>query len=239
MRASIAVACAGLALAYGGAAAADGGSGTYTATGQTYDFDLFNSGTAPWQYFYLVAPSGMRFIGGATAGESTAHCVVGQPNGQANEIECGPLSSNVLPPNTHALFVATLSAPGACGAPFQLDISSPEDSPFTRVGDVTYAGNCAAAPPRVVEPPALHGTPTAGRTLTATAPTWSATPTRVTYQWQLCTMASCSPIQGATKLTLTLTGRDTGRSVRIVATATVDGARVQSASKQIAIRARR
>jgi len=68
------------------------------------------------------------------------------------------------------------------------------------------------------------------------APTWSGTPTRVTYQWQLCTETGCAPIKSATRLTLKLTKRTAGRTVRIVATARFDGLKVESVSKRIAIR---
>jgi hypothetical protein len=231
--------CAGAALV--GAAAptarsADGGSGTYTATGRTYYVTLVNTGTTPWQFFFLVGPAGTVVDGGATViGESTARCVAGQPDGSPAEIECGPLAA---PPSLHFGFVVTLSAPVACGTSFQLDVSSTGVAPFTRVGDVTFAGSCASASPHVVARPTLHGTPTVGKTLTASAPIWSVPPTRVEYQWQLCTTASCSPIRGAMGLTLKLRSRDAGNSVRIVATATLDGTRVTSASRAIAVRAR-
>jgi hypothetical protein len=219
------------------AAAADGGSGTYTSTGRTYDFNLFNGGTTAWQYFILIATSDTRFVGGTTGNESSARCVVGQPDGQANEIECGPVSASVIPPNGQIGFVATLSAFPECGAPFQLEVSSTGIVPFSRVGDATLSGSCAAVPPEAVTPPTLHGAATVGRTLTATAPTWNATPTRVSYQWQLCTKTGCAPIKSATRLTLKLTKRTAGHTVRIAAAATFDGRQVESMSKRIAVRA--
>jgi hypothetical protein len=219
------------------AAAADGGSGTYTATGQTYFFNLFNSGTTAWQYFILVGAPGTRFVGGTTGNEGSARCLVGQPDGLPNEIECGSMFVTVIPPSGHVPFVATLSAFPACGAPFQLYASSTGTPPFSRVGDATFSGSCAAVPPRVVTPPSLHGIPVVGRTLTATAPTWSETPTRVTYRWQLCTPTGCAPIKGATRLKLKLTKRTTGHTVRIASIATFDSLQVESVSKRIAIRA--
>ena len=189
-----AVLVAALALA-GVAAAADGGSGTYTSSAGTYDFNLFNAGTTIWQYFVLIAPEGASIVGGANSAEATARCVPGQPDGLANEIECGPLSPSLSPPSAHFGFVATLRAPVACGAPFQLEVSSNGAATFTRVGDAVLTGSCgAASPPRAVRAPLIHGRPLVGRTLVADAPTWSATPTRVTYQWQRCTATSCSRI---------------------------------------------
>jgi hypothetical protein len=236
VRVAVAAACLAF-VCVTAAAAADGGSGTYTSTGRTYDFNLLNGGTTPWQYFILVGTSGTRFVGGTTANENSARCVVGQPDGQANEIECGPVSPSVIPPNGHIGFVATLSAFPECGAPFQLYASSTGTPPFSRVGDATLSGSCAAVPPRAVTPPTLHGAATVGGTLTATAPTRNATPTRVTYQWQLCTRTGCAPIKSATRLTLKLTKRTAGHTVRIAAAATFDGRKVESMSKRIAVHA--
>ena len=224
------------------AAASDGGSGTYTSTGQTYDFNLQNSGTTAWQYFILVAASGAQFVGGTTGNEGSAHCVVGQPDGQANEIECGPVSASVIPPDGHLGFVATLSALPECGAPFELTVSSTGTPPFSRVGDATFSGSCTVVPPSgvtppsAVTPPSLHGVATVGATLTATATAWSGTPTRVTYQWQLCAKTGCAPIKGANRLTLKLTKRTAGHSVRITSVATFASQQVESVSKKVAVR---
>jgi hypothetical protein len=234
------VAAAALCLALIGvpaAAAADGGSGTYTSTGQTYFFNLFNSGTTAWQYFILVGTPGTRFVGGTTGNEGSARCVVGQPDGLPNEVECGSMFVTVIPPGGHVPFVATLSALPACGAPFQLYATSTGTPPFSRVGDAIFSGSCATPPPSVVTPPSVHGVPTVGRTLTATAPTWSATPTRVTYQWQLCVRTRCAPIKGATGLMLKLTKRTAGHTVRIASIATFEGRQVETLSRRIAIRA--
>jgi hypothetical protein len=234
----VVVAAASLTLVCAPAAGAlDGGSGTYTSAGQTYDFNLQNSGTTAWQYFVLVAASGAQFVGGTTGNEGSARCVVGQPDGQANEIECGPVSATVIPPDGHLGFVATLSAVPECGAPFQLSVSSTGTPPFSRVSDATFSGSCTVVPPSAVTPPSLHGVPTVGRTLTATVPAWSETPEGVTYQWQLCAETGCDPIRGANRLTLKLTKRIAGHAVRIAVVATFDGQQVESVSKRVAVRA--
>ena len=238
-RALVAVACAAVALLGAGAragTAGDGGSGTYTSSGTSYYMVLFNAGTTRWMFFHLVGPPGTVFVAGETAAETTARCVVGQPNGSPNEIECGPLAMNVAPPGLHLTFVATTTAPVACRAPFELDVSSTGTAPFTRVDDVTYAGSCATLKPAAVTRPTIHGTPTVGSVLTATPPVWNVKPASVAYRWQLCSAAGCSPIKGATKLTLRLDRRYRGRSVRIVATATVGGVKITSASKAVAVR---
>jgi hypothetical protein len=237
-RTTIALAAAVALLGAGARAgtAADGGSGTYTSSGTSYYMVLFNAGTTRWMFFHVVGPPGTVFVAGETAAETTARCVVGQPNGLPNEIECGPLAMNVAPPGLHLTFVATTTAPVACRSPFELDVSSTGTAPLTRVDDVTYGGSCATLKPGAVTRPAIHGVPKVGSVLTATAPVWNVQPTSVVYRWQLCTAAGCSPITGATKLTLTLQRRYRGRSVRIVATATVGGVAVTSASKAVAVR---
>jgi hypothetical protein len=216
------------------ATAADGGSGTYTARGPTVDFDLVNSGTASWVYFSLVAPPGLSFVGAATSGENTARCVVGEPDGGANEIECGPVSVNAIQPDAHLLLVGTLSSPGPCGAPFQLEVSTTGPASFTRVGDITFAGSCTADVPRATTAPTIR---VVGRTLVARPATWSEPPTQLAYRWQRCTGSRCLPIAGATTLRLRLTRRDLGHGLRLVATAAVDGVRVTSASRRVTVRA--
>src|SRR5215469_12715707 len=112
---------------------ADGGGGTYLVSGRDYDFVLFNAGSTPWRNFYLVAPRGMSFVGGTTGNEGSASCVVGQPAESSNEIQCGPLSPGVMPPQARVAFVATMSSEGVCGPSFQLFVNSADGAPFTRV----------------------------------------------------------------------------------------------------------
>jgi hypothetical protein len=226
-------ACVALA---GAAAASDGGSGTYTVSERTYDFTFLNSGTATWQYFYVVGPPGTTFVGGGTISEASPHCGVGEPDGRPDEIECGPLPASLAPPGVHFGFTATVAAPVACGAPFQLWVSSTGVAPFTRADDIPPAGSCTATTPHAVRPPTISGFAVVGRTLKATPPVWSTPPTHVSYRWQRCVRSTCSAIRGATSLRLKLTSLDRGRSVRIVATATVAGRALISSSGKLAVR---
>jgi hypothetical protein len=226
------VACAVLA---GAAAASDDGSGTYTVSERTYDFTFLNSGTATWQYFYVVGPPGTTFVGGGTISEASPHCGVGEPDGRPDEIECGPMPASLAPPGVHFGFTATVAAPVACGAPFQLYVSSTGVAPFTRADDIPFAGSCAPVAPHALRAPTIAGFPIVGRTLTAAAPVWSAAPTRSSYSWQRCTKSSCAAIRGATSLRLRLTQPDAGHSVRIVATAVVDAKTLTSPSGKLAI----
>ena len=212
------------------AAAADGGSGTYTVTGASYDFVLVNNGTTRWQYFSLAGPMGTRFLGGANSAENSAQCVVGPPE----KIDCGPLSVNLAPPQASFAFVATLASPVACGTPFAFYVSSTDTSSFTRVSDLTLRGSCMTTL-RAEVPPIVRGLPRAGRTLVATPPVWSTTPTLVTYRWQRCAKNRCSEIAGATTLRLRLAKADRGHAVRIVATATWNGTHATTHSGSLAV----
>ena len=213
------------------AAAADGGSGTYTATGMSYDFVLINGGTTRWQYFSLVGPSGTQFLGGANSAENSAQCAVGPPE----KIVCGPLSTNLAPAGASFAFVATLAAPVACGSPFAFYVSSTDTTSFTRVSDLTLQGSCTTALHAEV-PPIVRGLPRVGRTLVATPPVWSSTPTLVSYRWQRCTKSRCSAIAGATTLRLKLAKADAGHAVLLVATATLNGTHTTTRSGSLAVR---
>lgn len=234
---AVLVACTASSALVSAAAArpTDAGSNTYTATGTSYDFILFNSGPAAWLYFSLIGPPGMTFLGGATVGEITAHCVAGEPDGLANEIQCGPLSSNGAAPGARLVFVATLSSPAPCGAVFAIGTSSTGAPPATIVADATSSGACAAAPPVALHPPTLRGTPVVGHRIVAIPPRWSAMPASVTYAWQRCVGQRCRTISGATRPSLRLTGLDAGHTVRISATAEIGGITVRSTSSALEI----
>ncbi|HEY8768851.1 MAG TPA: hypothetical protein VIP09_16600, partial [Dehalococcoidia bacterium] len=98
----------------------------------------------------------------------------------------------------------------------------------------TDGGGASPVPsPKPVTPPFIVGGVTIGSILHAVPPTWSATPSRVRYQWQLCSDAGCKLIVGATALKLKLKPGYAGKRVRIVATATIAGKTVTSVSKKI------
>ena len=191
--ACVALVCAALASA--GATTARGR--TRALAGRTTSTSC-NSGTTPWQTFVLIGPPGVRFVGGATAAENTARCVPGQPDGLAEEIECGPIAATVMRPGTHILLVGTMSAPVTCGPAFRLEVSSTGATPFANGSDVTDAG-CSAQRPSVRTPPLVRGRARVGGVLTATPAVWSDAPTSVRYQWQRCVRSACVRIQGATR----------------------------------------
>ncbi len=79
--------------------------------------------------------------------------------------------------------------------------------------------------PTVSAPPSVTGTPQQGQAISATPGAWtssSGNPT-FTYQWETCNLegADCSPIEGATASTFTLTSAEADSTLRVVITATI------------------
>jgi len=212
-------------------ALAGGGGSSYLAAGNDYDFTLANTSSTAWRGFYLVAPAGISFVGGTTGNEGSATCAVGPPN----EIECGSLATNILPPTGSVAFVATTAAKAVCGTTFQLFVSF-DGVAFSHVADIAAAAGCGAQAVTLVAPPRLRGTPRVGHTVTVTAPIWSVMATRVRYRWERCTGTTCTTIAGAAGPKLDLTRRDAGHGVRIVATATIAGEAYSAKSSTLAIR---
>ena len=201
------------------AALAVGGSGTYVANGHDYDVALYNSGSTPWRAFSLTAPPGVIFIGGTTGNEGSATCVA---NG--NQIQCGPIGVNVMPPQAHLTFVATMQDVAACGPTFALSASD-DGSTYTPVAQIGPAAGCA---PHALTRPALHRV---GRRVRATPPAWSSPPTRVVYRWQRCSGSRCVAVGTGLALTVKRAG-----SYRLVATATFAGQTAVTRSRLLAVR---
>ena len=73
--------------------------------------------------------------------------------------------------------------------------------------------------------PLVSGTTEVGQTLTASAGTWSGSPTSFAFTWRRCdaTGANCTSIDGATAPTYTLTPGDIGTTLSLIVTATGKG----------------
>jgi hypothetical protein len=93
------------------------------------------------------------------------------------------------------------------------------------------------APPANIAPPTVSGNAQDGQTLSASAGSWSGSPTSYSYQWQRCdsTGAGCSPVAGATAASYALTGADVGATMRIVVTATNSAGPVSASSGATAV----
>ena len=87
---------------------------------------------------------------------------------------------------------------------------------------VTYTPAAAGPAPANTVPPAITGTTTAGQPLTASAGTWTGSPTSFGYRWRRCDAAggSCGDIAGAQSSTYVLADGDAGSTIRVVVMAT-------------------
>ena len=85
-------------------------------------------------------------------------------------------------------------------------------------------GPVAPAAPVAIAAPVISGDAVVGSTLTASSGTWSDPAAALSYSWRRCDDAgNCTPIDGATATTYTLTSGDVGSSIRIRVTATNAG----------------
>ena len=109
--------------------------------------------------------------------------------------------------------------------------------------ETSAASAVVTAPAATVQPPAntvlpsVAGTTIQGQTLTASAGTWTNSPTGYAHQWQRCDTAggACSAIAGATGTTLVLTAADVGSRHRVVVTATNAGGSATATSAPAAV----
>jgi hypothetical protein len=75
--------------------------------------------------------------------------------------------------------------------------------------------------PKNTAPPRIVGSPIPGETLTASAGTWSGSPSNFAYQWQRCDAAgaSCTSIPGATGQKYIVAEADVSSTLRVAVTA--------------------
>ena len=92
----------------------------------------------------------------------------------------------------------------------------------TTAASAAVGGSSAPAAPANTSAPAITGIAQAGQTLTASAGTWSGSPTSYAYQWQRCS-ATCSAIAGATGSSYTAQSSDIGSTLEVTVTATNGG----------------
>jgi thermitase len=85
--------------------------------------------------------------------------------------------------------------------------------------------------------PTITGTAQEGQTLTATAGTWSGSPTSYAYQWQRCDTAgtTCAAVPGANSTTYVVTSADNSSTLRVLVTATNSGGSSSAPSAATAV----
>jgi hypothetical protein len=87
-------------------------------------------------------------------------------------------------------------------------------------------------PPSNTSPPAISGSAVQGNTLTASAGSWSGSPTSYAYHWQHCASGgtSCTDIPGATAASYVLQSSDVGDAIEVAVTATNNGGSTSASS---------
>jgi hypothetical protein len=92
-------------------------------------------------------------------------------------------------------------------------------------------------PPVNTAAPAVTGSAVEGQTLSATAGSWSGSPSSFAYQWQDCNSlgAACANVAGATASTYKLLAADVGHTLRAVVTATNAGGSTPASSATTAL----
>jgi chitodextrinase len=94
-----------------------------------------------------------------------------------------------------------------------------------------------AAPPANTTPPAVSGTTVSGSGLSASAGSWSGSPTSYAYQWRRCDSggSNCGDISGASGSSYTLGSADVGETLRVKVTAANAGGSTATSSSQTAV----
>ena len=99
-----------------------------------------------------------------------------------------------------------------------------------------------AAPPVLVTPPLVLGSPQTGQQLSATGGTWQADPApSLAYRWRRCDPAtgrSCTLIAGAMTSSYTVTANDVGFALEVVVTATSRRRSASAESLPVAVTSR-
>ncbi|MCU0313483.1 MAG: hypothetical protein MUC84_05405, partial [Solirubrobacteraceae bacterium] len=117
-------------------------------------------------------------------------------------------------------------------------VSADNAAPGSQTATSPVTGVIAPAPPVNTGAPAVSGTATAGRTLTADDGAWAGTPAiATTRQWQRCDAlgSGCLDVPGETGTTYVLADGDVGATFRIVVTAANAAGSAAAASAVTAI----
>jgi hypothetical protein len=98
-------------------------------------------------------------------------------------------------------------------------------------------GGGTTAAPANTSPPVISGTAQDGQTLSASAGSWSGSPTSYAYQWQRCDSsgAGCANVTGATASSYSAGSTDVGSTLRVAVTASNAGGSTTAQSAPSAV----
>jgi subtilase family serine protease len=107
---------------------------------------------------------------------------------------------------------------GTCSGATACKAGTGYDAPTGVGSPVGLEAFTVAGTPANTSAPTISGSAEQGQTLTASAGEWSASPTSLAYQWELCDAsgANCSAVAGATTQTLTVPASAVGSTIRVV-----------------------
>lgn len=177
----------------------------WNGVGGAFVYDV--AGSDPWNTAWTTAigtPSAAAYgVGAGWRREYTGGTVLVNPSASASQ---------------------TFSLGGAYLSPDGLAVSSVTLAPTT---GIVLSSTAPAPAPTVQKPasltvPSIGGVPQEAVSLSATAGTWSGSPTSYGYGWQRCDTSggACTAISGATGATYVLSATDVGTTARVVVTAT-------------------
>jgi hypothetical protein len=137
---------------------------------------------------------------------------------------------------------------GADGATYQLgldDLGATIRLAVTATGRTATGSAVSAATgvvgiaaPVLVSAPAISGDAVEGGTLVAAPGSWSDANAQLAYQWLRCDASgTCTPIDGATGSSLTLTSADVGSTIQLVVTAANAGGSASATATSAAVAA--
>ncbi len=129
--------------------------------------------------------------------------------------QCNGASCTNLPGATGEAYTPTAAD---LGLTLEVTVTATNTS-GTSTSVTSAASGAVASPPSDVTPPTIGGSAAIGQTLTASAGTWSPTPTGVTYQWLRCSAGSCTHVAGATSGTYAVSAADVGSLLEVQVTA--------------------
>ena len=155
------------------------------------------SGTASWTITPQQAVQFVQFyIDGTLAGTESSAPYAFQSSGSAG------MDTTQLANGTHVIGARALAA---------------DNRTYVFYGENINVANG----PRNTTPPAVSGTAAPGQMLSTTNGVWTANPTSFTYAWEHCDSSgsNCSILSGPTNNTYTLSGADSGYTIRSAVTA--------------------
>ncbi|MEA2484428.1 MAG: hypothetical protein QOC55_2375 [Thermoleophilaceae bacterium] len=154
--------------------------------------------------------------GSTATGGNGGLCIVDEHTYHSSDQVYGPTGASILQ-SDHAVLLIPSSPLG--NGTYSVAIHQPGET------DITWSFSTLVPVPANVSPPSIGGSPTPGKTLSATQGSWSGAPASFAYRWLRCDSAgaACVPIGGASGDRYLVASADSGHTLRVEETASNDG----------------